>query len=187
MNLQMDEIQLKKELEQFDNDRIISIVKNVEEEDIIRLQLAWEILQERGIKDNILREFEQLINKQKISIEELLNDEENNSADFSDKVKENVAKEIFINNRDIIGVIKNPTAFEGELLKRMITTEERNILVRKAKIKLIVSGISFSIALLLFATNLSFNGKIIFEWALVGHSFLKIFQAISIYRIEKNN
>lgn len=186
----MDEIQIKQELELLDNSTIISIVKNEDEENILRLQLAWEILQERGILDNVLITIEEDIHKQKLSMKDLLNSDleyEKISDDITERVKQNIGQEIFISSRDIISVIKNPNAFEEESFKNNITDEERKNLTRKAQIKLTVSVMGFAIALLLFASNFSFKGKVLIEWTLVGHSFFNMFQAFTMYRIEKND
>lgn len=185
----MDEIQIKKELEQLENSELISIVKSEDEENCLRLQAAWGILQERGIMDKILTEMENDMQKQNLSMEDLLNasgEDNKKSDDFSNRVKQNIGKEIFINNRDILGVIKNPNAFEEASFNKNISVEERKNLMRKAQIKFIISGISFAIALLLFASNLVFIGKTLIEWTLVGHCFFNMFKAFTMYRIEKN-
>ena len=186
----MDEFEIRHELERLDNSELVSIIKNTEEENILRLELAWEILDERGIKDKVLEGMEKEAGKEKLSMEDLLNasdDDNANSDEFAGRVEQSFKKEIFINDRNTIGVLKSPNAFQEETFVSKISEEEKQIAIRKMKIRLFTSSISFVLAVLLITTTITFKGKVIAEGALLAHCVFGFFHSYAMYRIVKDD
>lgn len=54
-------------MESLNDDAIIAIVQNEEKNNIDRLQVAWEILDKRGLKDAVLRKIEREDETKKLS------------------------------------------------------------------------------------------------------------------------
>ena len=125
---------LLQELTSLDNDAIVAIIRSSEEENIDRLQLAWQILDERGLKDAVLSKIEQEDETKKLSIDDLLhpeNEEKISDNTFADKIEFVVGSEIKVSERDILGVYKGSHAKEVDIDIRTISREEKEILIKK--------------------------------------------------------
>lgn len=113
-----DNFILKKEMESLNDDAVIAIVQNEEETDVNQLQMAWEILEKRGLKENVLSKIEEDDDAKKLSIGDLLhpeNEEAVSDTSFADKIDFVIGSEIHANQRDMLGVYKSPLAKEIDL------------------------------------------------------------------------
>lgn len=180
---------LLQELTSLDNDAIVAIIRSSEEESLDRLQLAWQILDERGLKDAVLSKIEQEDETKKLSIDDLLhpeNEEKISDNTFADKIEFVVGSEIKVNERDILGVYKGLHAKEVDLDTRKISREEKEIFIKKFRIQLILSAFSFILLIIVYTAKLSFYGEIFIEWGLLFHTLFRIFMAFSTYMSFKN-
>ena len=180
---------LLQELTSLDNDAIVAIIRSSEEENIDRLQLAWQILDERGLKDAVLSKIEQEDETKKLSIDDLLhpeNEEKISDNTFADKIEFVVGSEIKVNERDILGVYKGSHAKEVDIDIRTISPEEKEILIKKFRVQLIISAFSFILLVIVYTAKLSFYGEIFVEWGLLFHTLFGIFMAFSTYMSFKN-
>jgi hypothetical protein len=169
-------------MEQLSDDAIIAIVKDGEEEDITRLQLAWEILDNRKLKDAVLLQIEKEHDVQKLSFNDLLQEHPSNTnTKFSEQIELAVGSEIVVNERDIMGVYKNQSSKELNLKDSSTSDAEKNIFIRKLRIELIISVIGIVFILLLWAMDDAFYGKKIIQWGLIFHSSLHLFKALTLY------
>ena len=185
----MEESELKKEFSGSSNESIVEFIKTFNEEDSSKLQAAWEVLEERGIKDNILKELVDADANNNISLEELLKVDVDIPINDSlaEKIEGSVGKEIVVNRLDILGQIRNQTVREDDISKVKLTEEEKNRIKRKLLIELVVAAISFVLALIFIAINVAFIGKQVVEFGLLVHSFIHLALAYSNYRIIKND
>lgn len=180
---------LKQEIELLDDDKIIAIVRNEGEEDIIRLQLAWEILDKRGLKDAVLSKIEQEDEAKKLSIDDLLNpenEEKFSDTTFADKIGFVVGSEIKANHQDVLGIYRGSLAKEIDIDTRTISLEEKEIQIKKLRVRLIISAASFVTLLLVYAITDSFKGKLIIEWGLTVHIIMTLAFAFYNYISYKN-
>lgn len=187
--MDQDNLILIKELEALDNDALISIVRNENEGDVNRLQTAWEIIDKRGLKENLLSRIEQEDEAKKLSLNDLVhpeNEEEISDDAFAEKIDFIIGSEIKVNQRDVLGVYKGNLATEVDLDIRKETPEEKAIQVKKLRIRLILSASSFVALLLVYAITDSFKGKVLVEWGLAAHSIMSLASAFYNYMSHKN-
>lgn len=180
---------LLQELKSLDNDDIIAIIQSSEEENVDLLQLAWQILDDRGLKDAVLSKIEQEDEKKKLSIDDLLHPENEikiSDNTFADKIEFVVGSEIKVNHRDVLGVYNGSLAKEIDLDIRKESTKEKDIQIRKLRIQFIMSAGSFVLLLLVYAITNSFRGKVIVELGLASNCAISLFLAFYNYWSYKN-
>lgn len=180
---------LLQELKSLDNDDIIAIIQSSEEENVDLLQLAWQILDDRGLKDAVLSKIEQEDEKKKLSIDDLLHPENEikiSDNTFADKIEFVVGSEIKVNHRDVLGVYNGSLAKEIDLDIRKESTKEKDIQIRKLRIQFIMSAGSFVLLLLVYAITNSFRGKVIVELGLASNCVISLFLAFYNYWSYKN-
>lgn len=180
---------LLQELKSLDNDDIIAIIQSGEEENVDLLQLAWQILDDRGLKNAVLSKIEQEDEKKKLSIDDLLHPENEikiSDNTFADKIEFVVGSEIKVNHRDVLGVYNGSLAKEIDMDIRKESTKEKDIQIRKLRIQFIMSAGSFVLLLLVYAITNSFRGKVIVELGLASNCVISLFLAFYNYWSYKN-
>ncbi len=181
---------IKKEMESLKDDALIAIVKNENEENVNRLQIAWELLDSRGLKEALLLKIAAEDETKELSITDLVNlenEEEISDNNFADKVEFLVGSEIRVTHIDVLGVAKPMLSREAPIENKVLSEEEKLRLIKKLRVELIISVAGLVLLLVIYAITDSFKGKLIIEWSLAIHSLMRLIMAFFLYLNAKND
>ncbi|MFL5762361.1 MAG: hypothetical protein ACJ77K_00380 [Bacteroidia bacterium] len=170
------------EMKALDNEALTAIVRNSENETEERLQAAWLILDERGIKDQVLDQLVKSDEKKKLSLSDLTdpeNEEEVSDDNFAEKIEFVVGSEIPVSQRDLLGVLKITSAREEAKPVEEIDPDEQAKAKKRQEQQLMMAAASF---LFLIAITIWQNDsitKFAFQGGLLLHSIVRLFFAFS--------